>query len=128
MRSLIVAAALLGCAAPAAAEQKCDYGAPGIFEFVSWQFGKAAAKDTWTEMTLIYRSTLDFALRAHEIRIIAGENAFGFRSEEPVKPGGEATHREVFDMPPEDAGILQKMTPLLCAIGIEDDAGKQTAY
>jgi hypothetical protein len=128
MRKILLAWLLMLPAAPALADQKCDYGSPDVFEFVRWSFDTSTANAALLEMTITYHNRLDVALKAHEIRIIVEDNAFGFRREEPVTAGGEATYKETFDMPQDLAARFRTLTPLLCTTGIEDETGKQTTY
>lgn len=108
------------------AATKCDFGSADVFDFVSWQFKKSDAQ--WMAMTITYRNKLDLALKTYEIRVVVDDVGFGFRSNEPVKAGGEATTTTELDIPQEDADKFQQMTPMLCAIGTDDETGNHKSF
>lgn len=121
--TLILVAAV---STPAFAAGKCNYGSPDVFEFVRWKFTKVDGD--WMEMEITYRNKLDKALTEYEIRIEVEDIGFAFRSKELIKAGGEATAKNQNDMPQEDADRFQPLTPVLCAIGADDETGKHTTY
>jgi hypothetical protein len=108
------------------AATKCDFGSPDVFDFVSWQFKKSVGP--WMEMKLTYRNKLDLALKTYEMRVLVDDVGVGVSSKEPVKPGGEATTTMELDMSQEDADKFQQLTPLLCAIGVEDETGNHRSF
>lgn len=119
---MLVAASII----PAHAEATCQYGKGGIFEFQSWSFKKTEGR--WMEVAITFRNLTNMNLTRYEMHVEVGEHMFGIRAKVPVAAGGVATAANELGMPQEDADMFKPLTPLLCAIGVDDDKGQHTSY
>jgi hypothetical protein len=92
---------------PASASGDCDYGSPGVFKFISWEFERGEGK--WVELKLHFHNTLDHTFSWVELRMLAGDDIISVNTKTRIPAASDAVLTSKYEMSDEAKAKFQPL-------------------